>query len=61
MPLAERRAFKLHVAEDYSGLKRSTLYELLASGEIESIKVAGRRLFLRESLDRLLSGKSVTK
>jgi excisionase family DNA binding protein len=61
IPLAERRALTLHMAEDYSGLKRSSLYELLARGELESLKIGGRRLILRASLDALLSGRSLSK
>ena len=38
-----------------NGLGKSTIYTMLANKKLASIKVGGRRLILRESLDALLS------
>lgn len=38
-----------------SGLGRTSVYELIKSGELVTIKVAGRRLIPRDSALRLLS------
>jgi len=37
-----------------TNLSRSTLYHLISTGEIESIKVGSRRLIPAESLDRFI-------
>lgn len=41
-------------AAEYIGIKTSLLAELTARGEIPSLKIASRRLYRRESLDRWL-------
>jgi predicted DNA-binding transcriptional regulator AlpA len=50
----ERLALRINDAVAVSGLSRSTLYKLQALGKLPSIKVAGRRLILREDLVALL-------
>jgi excisionase family DNA binding protein len=52
----ERIALRIRDASIVSGLSRSTLYELLKSGKIRAVKIGGRRLILRESLEALLLG-----
>jgi len=52
----ERIALRIHDASLVSGLSRSTLYELLKAGKLRAVKVGGRRLILRESLEALLLG-----
>lgn len=37
-----------------SGISRSALYEMIATGELPSGKVHGRRLILREDLEALI-------
>jgi excisionase family DNA binding protein len=52
----ERIALRIRDASIVSGLSRSTLYELLKAGKIRAVKIGGRRLILRESLETLLLG-----
>ena len=47
-------AYQINDAVKVSGLSRSSLYELLAAGQLRSIKVAGRRLIPAEALRELL-------
>jgi hypothetical protein len=59
MPLAERAALRLHgPAEDYSGLGITTLYTLAAAGKIKMVKVGGRTLAIRASIDDCLASLS---
>ncbi len=50
----EKLAFRVTEAVAVSGLSRSTLYELLKAGKLRAVKIGGRRLILRESLQALL-------
>jgi excisionase family DNA binding protein len=50
----EKLAFRVNEAVAVSGLSRSTLYELLKDGKLRAVKIGGRRLILRESLQALL-------
>jgi excisionase family DNA binding protein len=43
----------LQDAERLSGIKRTTLYNLIKDGRIKSIKVGARRLFSVKSLETL--------
>jgi excisionase family DNA binding protein len=52
----ERIAFRVRDASIVSGLSRSTLCELLKAGKIRTVKIGGRRLILRESLEALPLG-----
>lgn len=47
-------AFKIPDAVSYSGLSRSRVYELIQSGTLASFRVGGRRLILRETVDRFI-------
>jgi hypothetical protein len=58
IPFAERRALRTAEATQYSGLGRTSLYDLARAGRIETLTVNKRRLFIRESLDRLLTPKT---
>lgn len=53
MDSQERRRLLLGLAEgaEALGVKRSTMYDLLARGEIESVKIGKRRLVTAESLE----------
>jgi len=50
----ERLALRINEAAAVSGLSRSTLYKLLGAKKLRAVKVGGRRLILRESLEALL-------
>jgi len=52
----ERIALRIRDASIVSGLSRSTLYELLKAGKLRAVKIGGRRLILRDSLEALLLG-----
>jgi excisionase family DNA binding protein len=47
-------AYRIDDAARVSGLSRSKLYELLSSGELQSVKAAGRRLILADDLRTFL-------
>jgi excisionase family DNA binding protein len=55
--MADKLLHEINEATELIGLGRSKLYELLATGEIESVKVGKRRLIphaaLVEFVDRL--------
>lgn len=54
LPVAQRATVSVRTACDYSGLSRSTIYELIASKELDSTLVQGRRLIRVPSLLRLV-------
>lgn len=51
----QRLAYSVAEAATVSNLSRSKLYELLGSGELKSIKIAGRRLIRHSDLLSLLN------
>lgn len=50
-------ALSLRQVAEESGLSRTTLYSLIGSGELPSLKIARRRLVLRADLLRFLEGR----
>ena len=56
IPANERIALRIRDASIISGLSRSTLCELLKTGKLRAVKIGGRRLILRNSLEALLLG-----
>jgi excisionase family DNA binding protein len=56
IPANERITLRIRDASIISGLSRSTLYELLKAGRLRAVKIGGRRLILRASLEALLLG-----
>jgi excisionase family DNA binding protein len=50
-------AYRIDDAVRASGLGRSTIYKLLTSGRLRSVRVAGRRLIPAEALLDLLRGE----
>jgi excisionase family DNA binding protein len=50
----EKLALRINDAVTISGLSRSTLYKLLSAKKLRAVKVGGRRLILREDLQKLL-------
>lgn len=54
IPTNEKITLRVKEAAAISGLSRSTLYKLLGARKLQTVKVGGRRLILRESLQTLL-------
>lgn len=50
----QRLAYSVAEAAKVSGLSRSKLYELMSGGELQSLKIAGRRLIRHTDLLSLL-------
>lgn len=55
----QKLAYRIDEAVKASGLGRSFLYERMASGELPSVKVGGRRLILHQELVTFLSRNGV--
>lgn len=51
---SEKLAFRMKEAAHAAGLSKSTLYDEITAGRLKSVKVAGRRLILREDLEAFL-------
>jgi excisionase family DNA binding protein len=51
---AQRLAHRVNAAADIIGVKRSTIYNLIASGKLRSVKVGGSRLIPDAALRELL-------
>jgi len=49
-----RRAYSVVEAGRLCGLSRSSIYKLIESGTLKTIKILGRRLVPAEALDELL-------
>ena len=47
----QRRAYQVNEAAIAYRLSRSTLYKLMATGTLRSVKIGGRRLIRRRSRD----------
>jgi excisionase family DNA binding protein len=47
-------AYRVNDAVKISGLSRSSIYKLIAEGELRSVLVAGRRLIPADALRKLL-------
>ncbi len=54
-PAHERMAYPINDAAHQLGIGRSSLYELVKSGEVKAIKIAGRTLIPRSELERVTS------
>lgn len=54
------RWLKIPTAVSYSGISRSTLYELLNAGKIRSHRIGSARVLDRESLDDFISSQPGT-
>lgn len=53
----ERLAHRINDAAALAGLSRSTLYELMKTGKLHTIKIGGRRLIPADALRELLQGQ----
>lgn len=51
----KRLALSIREAEHASGLSRATLYRLIASGQLMTLKIGARRLVTVGALEALLS------
>ncbi len=58
IPTQEKIALRINETVAVSGLSRSTIYELLKAGKLRAVKIGGRRLILRESLQALLEANA---
>jgi excisionase family DNA binding protein len=58
IPFAERRALRMGEATQYCGLGRTSIYDAIRAGKIETTTVGKRRLVFRESLDKFLTPKT---
>ena len=56
IPPSEKLAYSVAEACAVAGFKKSKAWELIRTGELKSIKRAGRRLVLREDLIAWLRG-----
>ena len=52
--LAEKLALSISEACDLSGVRRDTLYSEINAGNLKTLKIRGRRLIRRASLDKWL-------
>ena len=52
----EPMAYTVNQAARTMALSRTSIYALVARGDLRDVKVAGRRLILREDILRLLQG-----
>lgn len=55
VPLADRLAYTIPVACALGGFGKTTAYRLIETGELKSVKRAGRRLILRADLEAFLA------
>jgi excisionase family DNA binding protein len=54
---APRLAHRVNAAADILGLKRSSIYNLINSGKLRSVKVGGARLIPDAALRELVEGQ----
>ena len=54
----ERRTYDVKTVMRLTGLGRTAVYAAMASGELESVRIGGRVLVLKEPLDAMLDGKT---
>lgn len=58
MDSAGKRALRIEAAADQLDVSRSTVYRMLETGQLRSVKVGRARLIPVAEIDRLLSGCS---
>lgn len=54
VPPEQRDATDVNTTADLLGVSRRTVYDLIATRELESIKIRGRRLIPRRSREKLI-------
>ena len=52
----DKRAYRINEAVAAYRLSRSTLYKLIAEGNLRTVKIAGRRLIPRDAIEALFEG-----
>jgi excisionase family DNA binding protein len=55
IPITERRTLTVDETAALLGISRASIYKLLDAGKIQSVLIAGRRLFPREAVDALIA------
>ena len=61
-PAPLRRAYPVEEARALlGGMSRKSLYDLINSGDLATVKIAGRRLVPSESIDALIDANLTTK
>ena len=53
-PPDSKRAYRIKEAAKLYGLSRSTLYKMMAEGNLRTVKIGGRRLVPSDTLEALL-------
>ena len=53
--IAERRTLTVDEVAAVLGISRATIYNLISDGELESVRIRGRRLVAREQIDALIA------
>jgi hypothetical protein len=53
IPLEQRFGVTVQFAAQYAGISRSSIYELLAAGDLDGRVIAGRRIVVVQSLLRM--------
>ena len=56
LQIPERRAFSIRETERATSLSHATIYRIIASGKLKTVKVGARRLVPAHAIDALLSG-----
>jgi len=55
VPLTEKRAYTVNEAAAVIGISRSSVYNLISDGRLQSVRIAGRRLFPREAIEAMIA------
>lgn len=55
-PSVEKISYRIREAVAATGIGRTTLYELIKAGELETRKVRGMTLITRQDLQKLIEG-----
>jgi excisionase family DNA binding protein len=56
LQIPERRAYSIRETQRATNLSHATIYRLIASGKLKTVKVGARRLVPIASIDALLDG-----
>lgn len=54
VPFSERRCLSVEQTAEYLGLGRTTVFNMLRAGELQTLKIGARRLILRASADAFI-------
>ena len=57
-PNIEPIALRINDAARLAGLERTSIYELIKTGRLKTVKIAGRRLVPMSALRRLIEGQA---